>query len=129
MYITFSRTRTLLNQPAFYWGHQRLQWERLPVGPLPLVCDQEGRSSGVIQSISSAVSYTPFTLALSIRSETGFVPMRAFRLQNRIRINELSRFKLNHLPEVVSHWFSIVRVVIASVNAKRTSAESTPNIT
>ena len=32
-------------------------------------------------------------------------------------------------PEVVSHRFSLVRVVIASVNAKRTSAESAPNVT
>ena len=31
-----------------------------------------------------------------IRSETGFAPMRAFRIQSRIRINELSRFKVQN---------------------------------
>ena len=56
------------------------------------------RIAGYFQNCSSN---TPFTLALLIRSETGFAPMRACRLHNRIWINELSRFKLNHLMR----WF------------------------
>ena len=66
---------------------------------------------------SNGFSNTPFTLALLIRSETGFAPMPAFRLQNLIRLSELIRIKLNHLRR----WF---RTVIASVNAMRTSAFS-----
>ena len=65
-------------------------------------------------------SYTPFTLALLIRSETGFAPMRAFTLHQLIRINDLIRIKLNHLLEVVSHRFSLLRVLIASVDATGT---------
>ena len=63
---------------------------------------------------------TPFTLALLIRSETGFAPMRAFTLHQLIRINDLIRIKLNHLLEVVSHRFSLHRVLIASVDATGT---------
>ena len=63
---------------------------------------------------------TPFTLALLIRSETGFAPMRAFTLHQLIRINDLIRIKLNHLLEVVSHRFSLLRVLIASVDATGT---------
>ena len=63
---------------------------------------------------------TPFTLALLIRSETGFAPMRAFTLHQLIRINDLIRIKLNHLLEVVSHRFSLLWVLIASVDATGT---------
>ena len=66
------------------------------------------------------LTYTPFTLALLIRSETGFAPMRAFTLHQLIRINDLIRIKLNHLLEVVSHRFSLLRVLIASVDATGT---------
>ena len=55
----------------------------------------------------------PFTLALLIRSETGFAPMRAFTLHQLIRISDFNRIKLNHLLEVVSHRFSLLRVLIA----------------
>ena len=65
-------------------------------------------------------SNTPFTLALLIRSETGFAPLRAFTLHQLIRINNLIRIKLNHLLEVVSHWFSLLRDQITSVDANRT---------
>ena len=65
-------------------------------------------------------TYTPFTLALLIRSETGFAPMRAFTLHQLIRINDLIRIKLNHLLDVVSHRFSLLLVLIASVDATRT---------
>ena len=65
-------------------------------------------------------SYTPFTLALLIRSETGFAPLRAFTLHQLIRINNLIRIKLNHLLEVVSHRFSLLRDQITSVDANRT---------
>ena len=67
-----------------------------------------------------SLTNTPFTLALLIRSETGFAPMRAFTLHQLIRINDLIRIKLNHLLEVVSHRFSLLRVLIASVDATRT---------
>ena len=63
---------------------------------------------------------TLFTPALLIWSETGFAPMRAFTLQHLIRINDLIRIKLNHLREVVLHRFSLLRVLIASVEATRT---------
>ena len=63
---------------------------------------------------------TPFTLALLIRSETGFAPLRAFTLHQLIRINNLIRIKLNHLLEVVSHRFSLLRDQITSVDANRT---------
>ena len=43
--------------------------------------------------------------------------MRAFTLHQLIRINDLIRIKLNHLLEVVSHRFSLLRVLIASVDA------------
>ena len=66
------------------------------------------------------ITYTPFTLALLIRSETGFAPMRAFTLHKLIRINDLIRSKLNHLLEVVSHRFSLLLVLIACVDATRT---------
>ena len=69
---------------------------------------------------SSSSIITPFTLALLIRSETGFAPMRAFTLHQLIRINDLIRIKLNHLLEVVSHRFSLLRVLIASVDATGT---------
>ena len=69
-------------------------------------------------------SYTPFTLALLIRSETGFAPMRAFTLHQLIRISDLNRIKLNHLLEVVSHRFSVLRVLIASVDATRTRTKA-----
>ena len=66
------------------------------------------------------VTNTPFTLALLIRSETGFAPLRAFTLHQLIRINNLIRIKLNHLLEVVSHRFSLLRDLITSVDANRT---------
>ena len=66
------------------------------------------------------LTYTPFTLVLLIRSETGFAPMWAFTLHQLIRINDLIRIKLNHLLEVVSHRFSLLRVLIASVDATGT---------
>ena len=66
------------------------------------------------------VTCAPFTLALLIRSETGFAPMRAFTLHQLIRINDLIRIKLTHLLEVVSHRFSLLRVLIASVDATGT---------
>ena len=75
------------------------------------------RVEGLIQSTDC---YTPFTLALLIRSETGFAPMRAFTLHQLIRINDLIRIKLNHLIEVVSHRFSLLLVLIASVDATGT---------
>ena len=65
-----------------------------------------------------------FTLALLILSETGFAPMRAFTSENLIRINDLIRIKLNHLMEVVSHRFSLLRVLIASVDATRTRTKA-----
>ena len=68
--------------------------------------------------------YTPFTLALLIRSETGFAPMRAFTLHQLIRISDLNRIKLNHLLEVVSHRFSLLRVLIASGDATRTRTKA-----
>ena len=67
---------------------------------------------------------TPFTLALLIRSETGFAPMRAFTLHQLIRISDFNRIKLNHLLEVVSHRFSLLRVLIASVDATRTRTKA-----
>ena len=53
--------------------------------------------------------------------------MRAFTLHQLIRINDLIRIKLNHLLEVVSHRFSLLRVLIASVDATgtRIKAEQT----
>ena len=71
-----------------------------------------------------AHSNTPFTLALLIRSETGFAPMRAFTLHQLIRISDWNRIKLNHLLEVVSHRFSLLRVLIASVDATRTRTKA-----
>ena len=71
-------------------------------------------------TVHMCVSNTPFTLALLIRSETGFAPMRAFTLHQLIWINDLIRIKLNHLLEVVSHRFSLLRVLIASVDATGT---------
>ena len=68
--------------------------------------------------------YTPFTLALLIRSETGFAPMRAVTLHQLIRIRDLDRIKLNHLKEEVSHRFSLLRVIIASVDATRTRTKA-----
>ena len=59
------------------------------------------------------ITNTPFTLALLIRSETGFAPMRAFTLHQLIRISDFNRIKLNHLLEVVSHRFSLLRVLTA----------------
>ena len=73
---------------------------------------------------SSRDPNTPFTLALLIRSETGFAPMRAFTLHQLIRINDLIRIKLNHLLEVVSHRFSLLRVLIASVDATGTKIKA-----
>ena len=70
------------------------------------------------------ISYTQFTLALLIRSETGFAPMRAFTLHQLIRISDLKRIKLNHLLEMVSHRFSLLRVLIASVDATRTRTKA-----
>ncbi len=70
------------------------------------------------------LAYTPFTLALLIRSETGFAPMRAFTLHQLIRISDFNRIKLNHLLEVVSHRFSLLRVLIASVDATRTRTKA-----
>ena len=78
-----------------------------------------GGPSHVIPLLSRS-SYTPFTLALLIRSETGFAPLRAFTLHQLIRINNLIRIKLNHLLEVVSHRFSLLRDLITSVDANRT---------
>ena len=54
------------------------------------------------------LTFTPFTLALLIRSETGFAPMRAFTLHQLIRISDFNRIKLNHLLEVVSHRTGLV---------------------
>ena len=68
--------------------------------------------------------YTPFTLALLIRSETGFAPMRAFTLHQLIRISDFTRIKLNHLLEVVSHRFSLLLVLITSVDATRTTTKA-----
>ena len=65
------------------------------------------KSRFVFNSLEVGV-YTPFTLALLIRSETGFAPMRAFTLHQLIRINDFIRIKLNHLIEVVSHRFSLL---------------------
>ena len=73
-----------------------------------------------VMSRMGRLSSTPFTLALLIQSETGFAPMRAFTLHQLIRINDLIRIKLNHLLEVVSHRFSLLRVLIASVDATGT---------
>ena len=50
--------------------------------------------------------------------------MRAFTLQHLIRINDLIRIKLNHLNEVVSHQFSLLRVLIAAVDATRTRTKA-----
>ena len=74
--------------------------------------------------VSHSLAYTPFTLALLIRSETGFAPMRAFTLQHLIRITDLIRIKPNHLKEVVLHRFSLLRVLIASVDATRTRTKA-----
>ena len=82
-----------------------------------------GRNKGILYYIPAAPMsscITPFTLALLIRSETGFAPMRAFTLHQLIRINDLIRIKLNHILEVVSHRFSLLRVLISSVDAIRT---------
>ena len=73
--------------------------------------------------------YSPFTLAVLIRSETGFAPMRAFRLAKSNPDQRTKPVYTKPPPGVVSHRFSLVRVAIASVNAKRTSAESAPNVT
>ena len=70
------------------------------------------------------VSITPFTLALLIRSETGFAPLRAFTLHQLIRINDLIRIQLNHLLEVVSHRFCLLRVLITSMDATRTRTKA-----
>ena len=77
--------------------------------------DGEGGIDG-----GGTIYITPFTLALLIRSETGFAPLRAFTLHQLIRINNLIRIKLNHLLEVVSHRFSLLRDQITSVDANRT---------
>ena len=61
---------------------------------------------------------TPYTLALLIRSETGFAPVRAFTPGHLIRINDLTRIKLNHIMGVVSHQFSLLRFL--SVDATQT---------
>ena len=68
---------------------------------------------------------TPFTPSFLIRSETGFAHTPAFTPEHIIRINDLIRIKLNHqvLMEVVSHGFSLLRVLIASVDANRTRAK------
>ena len=79
--------------------------------------------SGGLRIVTHA-SITQFTLALLIRSETGFAPMRAFTLHQLIRINDLIRIKLNHLLEVVSHRFSLLRVLIASVDATGTKIKA-----
>ena len=84
--------------------------------------DWNGKRVGVIGG--RKLSSTPFTLALLIRSETGFAPMRAFTLHQLIRINDLIRIKLNHLLEVVSHRFSLLRVLIASVDATGTKIKA-----
>ena len=67
---------------------------------------------------------TPFILALLIPSETGSALMRVFTLQHLIRINDLTRIKVNHLKEVVLHRFSLLRVIIASVDATRTRTKA-----
>ena len=46
--------------------------------------------------------------------------MRASTLHQLIRINDLIRIKLNHLLEVVSHRFSLLLVLIASLDATGT---------
>ena len=76
--------------------------------------------NGLHPHVPSHDTDTPFTLALLIRSETGFAPLRAFTLHQLIRINNLIRIKLNHLLEVVSHRFSLLRDQITSVDANRT---------
>ena len=78
----------------------------------------------VLNAKVAVITITPFTLALLIRSETGFAPMRAFTLHQLIRISDLNWIKLNHLLEVVSHRFSLLRVLIASVNATRTRTKA-----
>ena len=50
--------------------------------------------------------------------------MQAFTLQHLIRINDLIWIKQNHLNEVVSHRFSLLRVLIASVDATRTRTKA-----
>ena len=65
--------------------------------------------------MESEVYVTLFTHALLIRSETGFALLRAFTLHQLIRINDLIRIQLNHLLEVVSHRFSLLRVLITIV--------------
>ena len=114
------------------------QSSHLSLGLPRLILSSWRNSAALFGSLSSAIlstcpahcnllltcllssSYTPFTLALLIRSETGFAPMRAFTLHQLIRINDLIRIKLNHLLEVVSHRFSLLLVLIASVDATGT---------
>ena len=72
------------------------------------------------QSDGNFDTNAPFTPSLLIQSETGFTHMRAFTLQHLIRINDLIQIKLNHLKEVVSHRFSLLWVLIGSVDATRT---------
>ena len=78
----------------------------------------------IILMIQCYLSITPFTLALLIRSETGFAPLRAFTLHQLIGINDLIRIQLNHHLEVVSHRFSLLRVLITSVDTTRTRTKA-----
>ena len=83
---------------------------------------------GVLLYRLKVLTYTPppppFTLALLIRSKTGFAPMRPFTLHQLIRISDLNWIKLNHRLEVVSDQFSLLRVLIASVDATRTRTKA-----
>ena len=76
------------------------------------------------REVAHTLSYTLFTLALLIRNETGFATMRVFTLHQLIRISDFNRIKLNHLLEVVSHRFSLLRVLIASVDATQTRTKA-----
>ena len=49
------------------------------------------RIESCVAQRSLGQSYTPFKLALLIRSETGFAPMRAFTLHQLIRISDFNR--------------------------------------
>ena len=101
-----------------------LEWAVCSVVVNTSACHAAGRGSysgpGALLVLKTWLSNTPFTLALLIRSETGFAPLRAFTLHQLIRINNLIRIKLNHLLEVVSHRFSLLRDLITSVDANRT---------
>ena len=76
-------------------------------------CVEPGHTGqhAILHIAETHIPTTPFTLALLIWSETGFAPMRAFTPGNLIRINYLIRIKLYHIIGVVSHQFSLLRVL------------------